>query len=286
MRQKKHETSDSPPPVIRFKKRLGQRILKDRETLQFIADSCDLTPETTVLEIGAGIGNLTEQLASRAKKVVAVEIDEQYRIFHLRLMIHHQNIDFIYQNIMDMNLGEMPVLKEARDLVIAGNIPFYITTPLIMRIMEEGTAFRRMVLMVQKEVAMRLAASSGHRTTSAITLKVHYFSNATLLKVVPRCNFHPAPRVDSAIILFTPRKETIFDPETRRQFFKLLDAAFSQRRKIILNSLMSAMGGKISKEMVVMCLGEAGIDPCSRAERVPFEQFLALFKVMQKGGWH
>jgi 16S rRNA (adenine1518-N6/adenine1519-N6)-dimethyltransferase len=92
--------------------------------------------------------------------------------------------------------------------------------------------------------------------------------------------------VDSAIILFTPRKETIFDPETRRQFFKLLDAAFSQRRKIILNSLMSAMGGKISKDRVGMCLGEAGIDPCSRAERVPFEQFLALFKAMQKRGWH
>jgi len=286
MRHKKHGTPDSPPPVIHLKKRLGQRILKDRETLQFIADSCDLTPETTVLEIGAGIGNLTEQLASRAKKVVAVELDEQYRIFHLRLLIHHQNIDFIYHNITDMNLGEIPALKEARDLVIAGNIPFYITTPLIMKILEGDTTFRRMVLMVQKEVAMRLAALSGHRSTSAITLKVHYFSNATILRIVPRHNFHPAPKVDSAIILFTPRRETTFDPETRRQFFKLLDAAFSQRRKIILNSLMSAMGGKISKDIISTCLDEAGIDPSCRAERVIFEQFLALFKVMQKSGWH
>ena len=280
-----HPTSNIQHPfLIRLKKRLGQHILKDQGLLEYIADACDLTPQTTVLEIGAGIANLTECLARRAGKVVAVELDEQFRIYHTRLSLHQANVKFLYEDILDMEMDRLEAFREADDLVITGNIPFNITGPFLMKMLEGPLHFRRMILMLQKEVAQRLTAQVGTKATNAFTLKVRYFCEPSILKVVPRDFFHPKPKVDSAIVLFLPHTTLPYDTETRRRFFRLLDAAFAQKRKIILNSLLHTCHGAWSKEELIRLLQAAGIDPVQRAETVSLERFKTLFEIL-KNRW-
>ena len=263
---------------IHLKKRLGQHILKDESILEYIADICELTPQSAVLEIGSGVANLTERLARRGGKIIAVELDEQFRIFHVRLSLHHTNVEFIYQDIMDLDLDQIPALRDAKDVVITGNIPYNLTTPLIMKILECPLKFRRMVLMVQKEVAIRLTTRAHNSDTSAITLKTQYYCETTMLRIIPSNLFHPAPKVDSALVLFEPRASLPYTDEKRVQFFRFMDGAFSQKRKTILNSLGNSLHGKIGRAELATALEEAGIAPMSRAENIPLETFLVLFE--------
>lgn len=267
---------------IHLKKRLGQHILKDESILKYIAESCALTPQSVVLEIGSGVANLTEQLAQRAGKVIAVELDEQFRIFHVRLALHHSNVEFIYQDIMDMDMKRMPAIKEAEDFVITGNIPYNLTTPLIMKILECHLKFRRMVLMVQKEVAVRLTTQAHKSDTSSITLKTQYFCETSMLRLIPSNLFHPAPKVDSAIVLFEPRQSLPYDEQIRREFFHFLDGAFSQKRKTILNSLGNSLQGKIGRAELAEILETSGINPMSRAENITLESFHKLFENVER----
>ncbi|HOE63496.1 MAG TPA: 16S rRNA (adenine(1518)-N(6)/adenine(1519)-N(6))-dimethyltransferase RsmA [Candidatus Sumerlaeota bacterium] len=263
---------------IHLKKRLGQHILKDESILQYIAESCLLTPQSVVLEIGSGVANLTERLAQRAGKVIAVELDEQFRIFHLRLALHHSNVEFIYQDIMDLDIAQIPAIKEAEDFVITGNIPYNITTPLIMKALECPIKFRTMVLMVQKEVAVRLTTQAHKSDTGAITLKVQYYCEASILRFIPSKFFHPMPKVDSAIVQFEPKPTAPYDENTRRAFFHFLDGAFLQKRKTILNSLGNWLHGKIERKELSAVLEAAGINPMSRAENISLEMFRRLFE--------
>lgn len=271
-----------PGYPIRLKKRLGQHILKDREILRFIVESCEIHPDTTVLEIGAGVANLTEGLAMKAKHVVAVEIDPQFQIYHKRLLIKYPNVSFIYENILDINLENLEQIREARDLIIAGNIPYNITSPLVMKILEGSRTFRHMILMVQKELAHRFCAPPGTRNTSAITLKIHFLCEPRLLRLIPGDVFHPLPSVDSALIRFIPHCQTPLTGETRLVFFRFLDAAFSQRRKTILNSLGSQLGTVMSKKDLAEVFQSAGIDPGKRPEAIQLEEYLSLFDALRK----
>ena len=273
----REQKNDSFSP-IRLKKRLGQHILKDKAILGEIAEACDIREDTTILEIGAGVANLTEALAKRAQKVIAVEIDPRFRLYHVRLLTRHPNIEFLYENIMDLKLEAMEELSHTEDLVIAGNIPYQITSPLVMKILESGLGWRRMVLMVQKELAMRLTAPPGGKETSAISLKIRYFCETSVLRTVKSQAFRPPPRVDSAIAIFTPREEQPFSVERRREFFRLLEGAFSQRRKTILNSLGHALAGGVSRKQLAEELESVGIDPGLRAENITLEQYYGLFE--------
>ena len=271
-----------PAPLVQLKKRLGQHILEDKEILRFIVESCEIHPDTTALEIGSGVANLTEGLAMKAKHVVAVEIDPQFQIYHKRLLIKYSNVSFIYENILDLKLENLVQLREARDLIIAGNIPYNITSPLVMKILEGSRTFRHMVLMVQKELAQRYCAPPGTRNTSAITLKIHFLCEPGILRLISREVFHPQPRVDSALIRFIPRSRTPLTREMRLVFFRLLDAAFSQRRKTILNSLGSQLGSVMSKKELGAVIHSAGIDSIKRPEVILLEEYLSLFNALQK----
>ena len=275
------EKSNQPPPPY-LKKRLGQHILMDQAILQSIAGYCGITPETTVFEIGAGVANLTEALARRAKKVIAVEIDPRFKMYHLRLLTKYSNVEFLYEDVLDMNWEEFEPKGKAGDLVITGNIPYNITTPLVMKILEQITHFGKMVLMVQKEVGQRLTAPPGTRHTSAVTLKIRYFCDTELLREVSRKAFHPPPRVASALVRFTPRIGRPYSPETRKRFFRLLEAAFVQRRKTLINSLGHAMKAQMSKTDLERYLQSAGIEPGKRPETILLEQYQPLFELLEE----
>jgi 16S rRNA (adenine1518-N6/adenine1519-N6)-dimethyltransferase len=268
-------------PSIHLKKHFGQHILMDRDILEFIVQSCELSNETTVLEIGAGVANLTEGLALHAKKVIAFEIDQQFTLYHKRLLAKYPNLEFLYEDIMDFH-WEKKELTDVPDLVITGNIPYNITSPLVMKILESDTKWRRMVLMLQKEVAQRLSAPEGHKDSSAITLKIQSLCKPSLLLVVPRGAFYPPPRVDSAIVSFTPKESDWKDPGTRKAFFKFLDKAFGQRRKTLLNSLCHGMGGAITKEDLKDAMMNLGIDPGKRPEATTLGEYKNLFFILMQ----
>ncbi len=267
---------------LHLKKRLGQHILKDDTVLSAIVDACTLRPETIVLEIGAGIANLTEALARGAKKIIAVELDRQFEPFHARLKKKFPNVEFLYADILKIDIDHIESLRASPDLIITGNIPYSITSPLVMKILESRLAFRHMILMVQKEVAERLTAAPGSKSSSALTLKVHYFCQTELLRIIPGSVFYPRPRVDSALVRFIPRAELPYPPQKRIAFFQFLNAAFGQRRKTILNSLGHALKGSITKAHLKIELESAGIEPLSRPETIHLEQYQTLFEILKK----
>jgi 16S rRNA (adenine1518-N6/adenine1519-N6)-dimethyltransferase len=269
-------------PHIRLKKRFGQHILMDKDVLEYIVEACELTNDTFVLEIGAGVANLTEGLALHAKKVVAFEIDHQFTIYHKRLLGKYPNVEFLYEDIMDSPWEKME-MKEVQDLVITGNIPYNITSPLVMKILESDIKWRRMVLMLQKELAQRLTAPDGHKNSSGITLKIRSLCSPNLLHIVPRGSFFPPPKVDSAIVSFTPKEGEWKESRIRRAFFQFLDKAFGQRRKILLNSLCHGLGGVITKDDMKDKMMTLGIDPGKRPEAITLEEYKTLFfALMQK----
>lgn len=268
-------------PNIHLKKRFGQHVLMDKNILEYIVASCELTTDTTVLEIGAGVANLTEGLAIHAKKVIAFEIDTQFTLYHKRLLTRYSNVNFIYEDIMDFN-WDKDTRSETADLVITGNIPYNITSPLVMKILESGARWRRIVLMLQKEVAQRLTAPEGHRDSSAITLKIQTLSSPKLLRIVSREAFTPPPKVDSAIVCFMPRESEWNEPEQRKRFFRFLDKAFGQRRKTLLNSLAHNLGGSLSKDELKGIMMELGVDPGKRPEAVKIEEYKNLFFALMK----
>lgn len=252
----------------------------DKDILKYIVNSCELTKDTFVMEIGAGVANLTEGLALHAKKVFSFEIDRQFTLYHKRLLTKYHHVEFLYEDIMDSPWENMEQIRDAGDLVITGNIPYNITSPLVMKILESKLKWRHMVLMLQKELAQRLTAPEGHKDSSGITLKIRSLCSPKLLRVVSRGSFIPPPRVDSAIVSFIPKETEWKEPEARRVFFQFLDKAFGQRRKILLNSLCHGLGGMITKEELKEKMMMVGVDPGKRPESITLEQYKNLFFVL------
>jgi 16S rRNA (adenine1518-N6/adenine1519-N6)-dimethyltransferase len=282
MKESRIKQKEKATGKIRLKKRLGQHLLKDMAILQSVVDACDITPESVVLEVGPGIANLTEGLAKRAKKVIAVELDTQFKGHHHRLQARFSNLEFIYANILDIEPENMEALKNAEDVIICGNIPYNITAPLIMKMLTCELDYRHIVFMVQKELGQRITSLRGSKDTSAFTHKVQYLSTTEYIKTVPAKAFIPPPKVQSAIIKMTPKKNLPYDEETRKDFFAFLTGTFSQRRKIILNSLGSAVKAQIPKPSLENLLLEAGIAPENRPETVNLEQYMYLYTEIKK----
>lgn len=277
MKRKSRHISDRIPG-IRLKKSLGQHLLMDRDILRDIVKACDLGDNTTVLEIGSGVANLTEGLAKNAREVAAIELDPQFSVYHSRIRMLYSNVDFIYGDVMDLDLNEIGMVKNAEDLVITGNIPYGITSPLIMKILESRLCFRVMVFMIQKEVAERINSPAGSKKVSAFTMKVRYYCETEIIRTVPRTSFKPPPRVDSAVLRFHPGKQHPLKEDERKDFFSLLKGAFSQKRKTVTNSLTNAFSGQFSKDEIREALLESGITPTQRAESIRFDQYMTLFK--------
>jgi len=255
--------------ALQNKKSLGQHWLKDREVLAGIADSADIQPTDTVLEIGPGLGTLTSELLRRAEKVIAVELDSELAR-KLPGQFPGKNLEVIEQNILDFDLDILPA-----DYVVVANVPYYITSKIIEKLMTAKNKPRTTVLLVQKEVAERLAATPGNMSILAVSAQI--YANVTLAELVPAKLFTPPPKVDSQVVILTTLIKPLVLPDDERKFFRTVKAGFSAKRKKLRSSLSGGLG--LSKDAVLALLTNAHINPDLRAEDLSIDDWLKLTKL-------
>ncbi len=259
-----------------FKKSLGQNFLIDTNILNRIVDHAELTEETGAIEIGPGIGALTEQLAKRAKKVLAFEIDQRLLPILADTLSPYPHAKVIHQDVLKANLKETLAqeFEGIEDLMVVANLPYYVTTPILMKLLEEQIPVRGIVVMLQKEVADRIAAKPGTKEYGSLSIAIQYYTEAETVMIVPKTVFNPQPNVDSAVIRLIRRDEPAVKVKNESFFFKVVRASFGQRRKTILNNLLNNLpNGKANKAAIEQALSEASIDPKRRGETLSIEEF-------------
>ncbi len=279
----------SDPAVIRrlLKKRgveltksLGQNFITDPDVCPRIADSAGLSPSSGVIEIGAGAGVLTVELSKRAGKVVSFEVDGRLLPVLAETLDGCENVALLNSDFMktDVNALVGETLAGCEEVCFCANLPYYITSPVIMKILESGAPFTRCVFMVQKEAAQRLTAQVGSRLSGAITAAVAYRTQSEYLFDVPKTSFTPPPKVDSAVIRLTRRSEPPVKPADEAYFFRVIRAAFGMRRKTALNSLSAGLG--LPKEDIADALAKLSMRPDVRAETFTLGQFSDLSDIL------
>ncbi len=266
---------------IRFRKEYGQNFLIDPTVPERIADECADTAERLILEIGPGIGCLTQELCLRYKKVLAVEIDKGLIPVLGETLREYGNVTVLNDDVMEVDLPAI-VAREAEGLPVsvAANLPYYITTPILMRLLESGVPFDSITVMVQKEVADRLTALPGSADYGAITAVLGYYGAARRLFTVPAGSFMPAPKVDSAVIRLDLYKEKPIRPADESLFFRVIKGAFEQRRKTLLNALAAKLG--MPKDVLLAAFAEAELASDIRGERLSTAAFAALADAIHK----
>ncbi len=262
-----------------FKKSLGQNFLIDTNILRNIVEHAGLTDESAAIEVGPGIGALTEQLAKVCKKVVAFEIDQRLLPILNDTLSPYPNTKIIHQDVLKANVKEVidEELAEIEDIMVVANLPYYVTTPIILKLLEERLPIRGIVCMLQKEVADRIAAKPGTKEYGSLSIAIQFYTEAEVVMVVPKTVFIPQPNVDSAVIRLTKRNEPLYPVISEDFFFTVTRGSFVQRRKTILNNLMSSLPkGKENKEMILSALQEAEIEPNRRGESLSIKEFALL----------
>ena len=262
-----------------FKKSLGQNFLIDTNILRNIVEHAGLTNESAAIEVGPGIGALTEQLAKVCKKVVAFEIDQRLLPILNDTLSPYSNTTIIHKDVLKANVKDVieEELSGIEDIMVVANLPYYVTTPIIMKILEEQLPIRGIVVMLQKEVADRIAAKPGTKDYGSLSIAIQFYTEAETVMVVPKTVFMPQPNVDSAVIRLIKRKEPLYPVISEDFFFKVTRGSFVQRRKTILNNLMTSLpNGKEKKELIVAALTEAEIEPTRRGESLSIEEFARL----------
>lgn len=262
-----------------FKKSLGQNFLIDTNILRNIVDHATLTEESGAIEVGPGIGALTEQLAKKSKKVVAFEIDQRLLPILNETLAPYPNTKVIHQDILKADVKEMIAaeFQGIEDLMLVANLPYYVTTPIIMKILEEKLPLRGIVVMLQKEVADRISAQPGTKEYGSLSIAIQYYTIPEVVMIVPKTVFVPQPNVDSAVIRLTRREKPFVTVKSEAFFFRITRASFAQRRKTILNNLSSQLeNGKEKKELIIEALKLAEIDPSRRGESLSMEEFARL----------
>ena len=257
-----------------FSKKLGQNFLINPGVCPRMAEACGADGDSGVLEIGPGIGVLTRELALRAGKVVAVELDDRLPPVLAETLADRDNVRVVQGDCMKLDLHAL--IREEfgdRPVAVCANLPYYITSPIIMNLLESRLPVENITVMVQKEAAQRLCAAPGTRQAGAVTLAVAYYAEAEMLFQVSRGSFMPAPNVDSAVIRLTVRKQPPCAVKDEKLLFRLIRAGFGQRRKTLLNSLTGAGYGK---EALSAALDRAGISPTARAEQLTLADFAAV----------
>ena len=264
-----------------FSKGLGQNFIINPDICPKIAENGNAKEGFGVLEIGTGIGVLTAELAKRADKVTAVEIDSRLLPILAETLEEFDNVKIINEDVMKCDLHKL-IAEEFGGLRVAvcANLPYYITSPIIMMLLENRLPIESITVMVQKEAAQRLCAKVGTRDSGAITVGVNYYGTVKKLFDVSRGSFMPAPNVDSAVIRIDLNTERRLDEDSERFFFKVVKAGFSQRRKTLANSLASVMG--IPKEKAYSALKGLGLPEAARIEQLDMEQLIALSAELQK----
>lgn len=273
---------------INTKKSLGQNFLTDINILKNIVAAGDVKDTDNVVEIGPGIGALTEQLARAAKQVVAFEIDDRLIPVLDHTMAPYDNVKIVHNDILKVDL-EKEFAKQFADttapLKLVANLPYYITTPILMQVLQSGIHFDNIVVMMQKEVADRLSAEPGTKDYGSLTLAVQYRMNAKLAFTVSRTAFVPNPNVDSAIISLTPREPLAVQPRDEKQLFELFKIGFVMRRKTLWNNLTTAFGkGEAMQAKLTAALEAIDLDPRTRAEKLSLERFIELHNALYDAG--
>ncbi|GLB61546.1 16S rRNA (adenine(1518)-N(6)/adenine(1519)-N(6))-dimethyltransferase RsmA [Cytobacillus sp. NCCP-133] len=262
-----------------FKKSLGQNFLIDTNILRRIVDHADLTEESGAIEIGPGIGALTEQLARRSKKVVAFEIDQRLLPILEETLSPYPNTAIINEDVLKADVKEAidREFSGIDDIMVVANLPYYVTTPIIMKLLEDKLPIRGIVCMLQKEVADRISARPGTKDYGSLSIAVQYYTEAETAMIVPKTVFIPQPNVDSAVIKLIKRQEPAVEVKSEPFFFQVTKSSFAQRRKTLLNNLTSQLPeGKQKKEQIISALEKAEIDPGRRGETLSIDEFARL----------
>lgn len=258
-----------------FKKSLGQNFLIDSSVCpQMAASACD--ENTGVLEIGPGIGVLTAELSKAAKKVVAIELDERLKKLLPITLEGCDNVEIVYGDAMKLDLKKIieEHFSDCEKVAVCANLPYYITSPIVMMLLESKLPIESITVMVQLEAAERLCAKVGTRQSGAVTVAVSYYSDAEILFPVNRESFMPSPNVDSAVIQLTVREKPPVTVKDEKAFFRLVKASFAQRRKTLVNTVSNTLG--ISKDNIRNALSEIGLPDTARAEELNMEQLAKL----------
>lgn len=264
---------------FKLSKSLGQNFLTDKNIIDRIIEGAGIGPEDLVIEIGPGIGVITSEAAETAKKVIAVEIDKNLIPILKETLADRDNVEIVNQDILKTDVNKLieDCSKGEGDFSgfkIIGNLPYYITTPIIMKLLEDGVKADSITIMMQKEVADRIKAAPGTKAYGALSVAVQYYCTVEAVVNVPKDVFVPQPKVDSTVLKLEIREEKPVELKDREVFFSCVKAGFGQRRKTLLNSLMGVKN--ITKEAVRESLEAAGIDPSRRAETLDLEEFANL----------
>jgi 16S rRNA (adenine1518-N6/adenine1519-N6)-dimethyltransferase len=266
-----------------FKKSLGQNFLIDPNVLHNIVSHADLTKESAAIEIGPGIGALTEHLARTAGHVVAFEIDQRLLPVLEDTLSPYDNVEIIHSDILKVNVSEMmkEKLADYKDVMVVANLPYYVTTPILIKLLMEKLPIRGMIVMMQKEVADRITAKPSTKAYGSLSIAIQYYMKAEIAMTVPKSVFIPQPNVDSAVIKLT-RYETAPVSVLDEDFlFFVSRSSFAQRRKTIINNLQSQLPhGKEKKELILAALAEANIDPTRRGETLSIQEFGKLANLL------
>lgn len=268
-----------------FKKSLGQNFLIDTNTLGNIVSHANLSEKVGVIEIGPGIGALTEHLARAAGKVVAYEIDGRLLPVLEDTLSPYENVTVIHDDILNVNLKEALIehFSEYEDVIVVANLPYYVTTPIIMKFLLEKIAISGMIIMMQKEVADRITATPGTKAYGSLSIAIQYYMDAEVAMIVPRTVFIPQPKIESAVLRLTRKEEPPGEVIDEDFLFKVSRGSFVQRRKTILNNLQSSLqDGKAKKDLILKALQEASIDPKRRGETLSIEEFINLSNALYK----
>ncbi|HCZ3264309.1 TPA: 16S rRNA (adenine(1518)-N(6)/adenine(1519)-N(6))-dimethyltransferase RsmA [Staphylococcus aureus] len=268
-----------------FKKSLGQNFLIDVNIINNIIDASDIDAQTGVIEIGPGMGSLTEQLARHAKRVLAFEIDQRLIPVLNDTLSPYDNVTVINEDILKANIKEAVEnhLQDCEKIMVVANLPYYITTPILLNLMQQDIPIDGYVVMMQKEVGERLNAEVGSKAYGSLSIVVQYYTETSKVLMVPKSVFMPPPNVDSIVVKLMQRTEPLVTVDNEEAFFKLAKAAFAQRRKTINNNYQNYFkDGKQHKEVILQWLEQAGIDPRRRGETLSIQDFAKLYEEKKK----
>lgn len=269
---------------LNFKKSLGQNFLTDANVLHKIVDAAEITEKDDVIEVGPGIGALTEQLAKRAHHVLAFEIDDRLIPVLKETLSPYSNVTVIQQDILKTNLVEQiaKYFDGHHSIKLVANLPYYITTPIIMHLLESNLNLNAIVVMMQKEVAQRLTAEPGTKDYGSLSIAVQYYTKAEISFIVPKTVFVPQPKIDSAVVRLIPQPSTEH-PQNEKAFMQLVKGSFAHRRKSLWNNLIGIYGKNApTKATLEKVLDDVGIEKSIRAEQLTISEFIKLSNLIQQ----
>ncbi len=263
---------------ITASKALGQNFLIDEQIIDNTISSANIGKDDLVIEIGPGLGTLTNKLLQNAGKVICIELDKKMMEILKERFFLFDNIEIINEDVLKIDLNKIIDENSYQNVKVVANLPYYITTPIIMKLLETRARFDSITVMVQKEVADRLCAKTGTREAGAITYAVEYYADAKKLFLVPNTSFVPMPNVESEVIMLEVRQNKFEDVKNEDMLFKIIKYAFMQRRKTLTNALQ---GMDISKEILREILDKLGIDERVRGEALSLEDFINISNLLQ-----